>query len=262
MIMYSRLVCEFGPYAEWGRSAYPEGRKDRFEDVMKELASYFCRQTGKSFEWSALHQQMKWGVTTQPRVKNAGFAYLYILNKAAALETGFISSAELSGFVHLERSEGEDSDTENTEFTEDEMDSDDDSDLLSGEDSEGQGRAERPPELTGVNDFATINRYGHHFDGYAEFPDLASLARDLTTTYEGSRRWKGTIDELRGTLFFMLREQHFLGYDPEIGSSVEVMAPDGRTTTVAEGPDFERMERFRSLYNEIRERWAEVCSDR
>lgn len=99
-MMYSRLACEFGPYNVWGKVAYPEGRKDRFEEVLRELAAYFTNLTGRNFEWTALWQQMKWGTTKQGTVKNGGFAYLYILNKAAALETEFLSSAALTGFIH------------------------------------------------------------------------------------------------------------------------------------------------------------------
>lgn len=100
--MYSRLLAEFGPHAEWGTFAYPSGRKGRLKEVLKELAVEFTRSTGKTFAWTALDQQMIWGITRQGRVKNAAFASQYILNKAAALETGFLKTSELSGFVHLQ----------------------------------------------------------------------------------------------------------------------------------------------------------------
>ncbi|HMO79561.1 MAG TPA: DUF6508 domain-containing protein [Pyrinomonadaceae bacterium] len=100
--MYSRLLAEFGPHTDWGTFAYPSGRKDRLKEVLKELAEEFTRSTVKTFEWTALDQQMIWGITRQGRVKNAAFASQYILNKAAALETGFLKTSELSGFVHLQ----------------------------------------------------------------------------------------------------------------------------------------------------------------
>lgn len=100
--MYARLLAEFGPHTDWGTFAYPSGRKDRLKEVLKELAAEFTRCTGKTFEWTALDQQMIWGITRQGRVKNAAFASQYILNKAAALETGFLKTSELSGFVHLQ----------------------------------------------------------------------------------------------------------------------------------------------------------------
>jgi hypothetical protein len=99
--MYSRLLAQFGPYSQWGTVAYPSGRKSELEEVLKELAADFSRRANKTFEWTALEQQMKWGITRQGPVKNGGFAYQYILNKAAALETGFLTSSDLSGFVHL-----------------------------------------------------------------------------------------------------------------------------------------------------------------
>lgn len=100
--MYARLLAEFGPHTDWGTFAYPSGRKHRLKEVLKELAVEFTHSTGKTFEWTALDQQMIWGITRQGRVKNAAFASQYILNKAAALETGFLKTSELSGFVHLQ----------------------------------------------------------------------------------------------------------------------------------------------------------------
>lgn len=104
--LYSRLLSEFGPHSEWGTFAYPQGKRGRFEEVLRELADEFSRVSGKSFEWTALEQQMKWAITRQGRVKNAGFAYQYILNKSAALEAGFLTSSELMPFVHLEPADG------------------------------------------------------------------------------------------------------------------------------------------------------------
>lgn len=103
--LYSRLLREFGPYASWGKVAFPEGRKGELEEVLRQLAVEFADETGKRFEWTALEQQMRWGITRQGKVKNSGFAYQYILNKAAAIESGFLSSSDLSGFVHFDESE-------------------------------------------------------------------------------------------------------------------------------------------------------------
>lgn len=100
--LYTRLLNEFGPYSTWGKVAYPANRKREFEEVLKKLAAEFSRITDDNFEWMALWQQMKWGTTTQGMVKNPGFASVYILNKAAALQTGFLKTSDLSGFVHVE----------------------------------------------------------------------------------------------------------------------------------------------------------------
>ena len=99
--LYGRLASEFGPYAGWGKSSYPVGRKAEFEKALRDLAEYFRWHDGETFKPAAIHLQMRWAVTRQRTVENAGFAYQYILNTAAALETGFVSSKELRGFVHI-----------------------------------------------------------------------------------------------------------------------------------------------------------------
>ena len=98
--LYARLTCEFGPFSSWKKSDHPDGRKERFDEVLAELAAYFERQTGDSFEASAVKMQMKWAVTVQGEVKRHQVRE-YVLNKAAALDAGFIKSSELQAITHI-----------------------------------------------------------------------------------------------------------------------------------------------------------------
>jgi len=93
-IMYARLVMEFGSYDTWGNSRSPSDTA-RFKVVLRELATYFSDLTGESFEPTAVDQQVNWACTKQSDVK-AGHARTFILNKAAALEMGFLKSADLT----------------------------------------------------------------------------------------------------------------------------------------------------------------------
>lgn len=105
--LFSRLLDVFGPHRDWVTFAYPQGRKQELQEVLKELAAEFSTSTGKSFEWTALDQQMMFGLTRQGRIKNSALATQYILNKAAALEAGFIKSSELMGFEHIQPENGD-----------------------------------------------------------------------------------------------------------------------------------------------------------
>jgi len=94
-IMYARIVMEFGSYDDWNKSSYPDGHRERYDAVLKELAEYFKLLTGEDFEATAVEQQVKWGYTKQESVLQATHVRPFILNKAAALEMGFIKAADL-----------------------------------------------------------------------------------------------------------------------------------------------------------------------
>ncbi len=94
-IMFARIVMEFGPYDQWGMTDYPQGKKARYEAVLQELADYFSLVTGRVFEATAVRQQINFGRTRQEGVFDQARARSFILNKAAALQTGFIHSREL-----------------------------------------------------------------------------------------------------------------------------------------------------------------------
>ena len=98
-IMYARLVMEFGPYDQWKKTDYRDGKKERYEEVLTELANYFSALGGARFDASAVRQQVNFGRTRQESVLSQSHARSFILNKAAALETGFIQSRTLPSLL-------------------------------------------------------------------------------------------------------------------------------------------------------------------
>jgi hypothetical protein len=100
-IVFARLTMEFGPHSNWGGkdARYPQGNKDRFEAVKEELARYLSTLTGKSFVATSLEKQIDWACTAQNRVQDSGHARQFILNKAAALEAGFLQQSDLPSYI-------------------------------------------------------------------------------------------------------------------------------------------------------------------
>ncbi len=94
-IVYARLVMEFGPYSEWKLKQRPEQDEARYDAVVEELARYLKSITGEDFAASAVKAQVNWGCTEQATVKDQSHARNFVLNKAAALETGFIAASDL-----------------------------------------------------------------------------------------------------------------------------------------------------------------------
>ncbi len=98
-IMFERLVREFGSYDTWGKSEYPSGRKKRYAEVLDELRNCFECLTGKSFATDAIEQQIAFGFTKQQSRLGSSHARSFILNKAAALEAGFIKTRQLQSLL-------------------------------------------------------------------------------------------------------------------------------------------------------------------
>ncbi len=98
-ILYARLVMEFGPHETWLLKNYPKGQKERYGEVLKELAAYFTQLTGDRFEASAVDQQVAWATTRQESITTESFAYQFIMNKSAALEMGFLTSSRLPSYM-------------------------------------------------------------------------------------------------------------------------------------------------------------------
>jgi hypothetical protein len=69
--------------------------------VLEQLADYFSVLTGKTFEASAVKAQIAWGCTDQKEVMQAQ-AYNWVLNKAAAMETGFLEYSGIPPKVLIE----------------------------------------------------------------------------------------------------------------------------------------------------------------
>ena len=93
--LYSRLVNDFGPYNVWGAKIEPKDKKDEFAKVLAELAIQFSKEAGHFILASAVQAQINWATTSQMEMKDPSRISNFILNKAAALDAGFISASEL-----------------------------------------------------------------------------------------------------------------------------------------------------------------------
>jgi hypothetical protein len=92
--LYSRLVKDFGPHNVWGAKIGPKDKQVQFYKVLAELALQFSKEAGHFIAASALHAQINWATTLQKEMKNPSRIRNFVLNKAAALDAGFISASE------------------------------------------------------------------------------------------------------------------------------------------------------------------------
>ena len=93
--LYSRLVKDFGPYNVWGAKIEPKDKQVQFEKVLAELAIQFSKEAGHFILASAVQEQINWATTSQMEMKDPSRIRDFVLNKAAALDAGFISASEL-----------------------------------------------------------------------------------------------------------------------------------------------------------------------
>jgi hypothetical protein len=100
-VMDARLHMEFGPHRSWSGARSPTDNRGRFEAVLREPARYFSELVGEEITPDAVKNQIDWGITVQKEMKDQSHARNYILNKAAALEVGFISSSDLPAYMSV-----------------------------------------------------------------------------------------------------------------------------------------------------------------
>jgi hypothetical protein len=77
------------------------GQRRQFEKALGELAAQSSQQTDRTITPDALENQIDWGITAQREMRDQSHARNYILNKAAALEVGFITSADLPEYMNV-----------------------------------------------------------------------------------------------------------------------------------------------------------------
>ena len=87
--MYSEIVKQIGAHRYWDEKIRPLKKRHEYNQLLSTLAEEF------SGEPSALQQQINFATTTQWGLTNQSHIRSFILNKAAALETGFIETNEL-----------------------------------------------------------------------------------------------------------------------------------------------------------------------
>ena len=100
-VMYARLLQEFGPHSRLKGSRRPTDKKKQFEKALAELSALFSQQAGRTIMPDAVENQIDWGIPIQKEMRDQSHARNFILNKAAALEVGFITSAGLPEYMNV-----------------------------------------------------------------------------------------------------------------------------------------------------------------
>ena len=93
--MYSLIVSEIGNHKSWDEKIRPFKKRKQYDNILASLANEFSGTP------NALQQQINFATTTQSKFNNRSHIRSFILNKAAALETGFITSDELPNHLFL-----------------------------------------------------------------------------------------------------------------------------------------------------------------
>lgn len=99
-VLYKRLVQKFGPSDSWKKSNSPGGRLDKeFEKFCEVFASAVGAKSA-----SAVKHQIRFALPESARGSTWGrHAQTAILNKAAALEMGFIRDGQLPDLLAVGR---------------------------------------------------------------------------------------------------------------------------------------------------------------
>src|SRR6266480_721978 len=87
--MYAEIVKQIGPHRDWDEKIRPLQKRREYDQLLSKLAEEF------EGEPTALQQQINFATTTQWGLTNQSHIKSFILNKSAALETGFILTNEL-----------------------------------------------------------------------------------------------------------------------------------------------------------------------
>jgi hypothetical protein len=92
--IYSNLKNDFGTVENWKASTVPT--REAFYEKMRLRLLEIVNEPEIELSDLAVKQQIEWGIITkQPSINEAGFVRNWILNKAAAIETGLINSGDL-----------------------------------------------------------------------------------------------------------------------------------------------------------------------
>lgn len=99
--LFANIVERFGAHAEWPKESRPANAEE-YEAFLREFAETVQEENGNNTTVAAIKQQIAWAITKQPRLWKPIQLRNYILNKAAALETGFIETKNLPYWAELE----------------------------------------------------------------------------------------------------------------------------------------------------------------
>lgn len=93
--LYSQLVAEIGPHHSWDAKIKPVTKRRQFNALLAVLAREFSQGAGEACTESAIQQQINFATTTERLLRDKSLIRNFIVNKAAALEAGFILSSSL-----------------------------------------------------------------------------------------------------------------------------------------------------------------------
>ncbi len=99
--LYTKVIKEVGAFSTWTGARAPLSKKEKYDALLWDLSDQFRRETGEIISPAAVEQQIDWAITKQKEMKDQSHVRNFILNKAAALEVGFLSTADLPGYMHV-----------------------------------------------------------------------------------------------------------------------------------------------------------------
>lgn len=103
-VLYQRLVVQFGPYSEWKNKTSPGGGRD---EEYNDFCGSFAQAVGAKSQ-EAVRHQIRFAMPETTRGTSWGrHAQTAILNKAAALEAGFIEDKHLPNLLAVGREKKE-----------------------------------------------------------------------------------------------------------------------------------------------------------
>lgn len=104
--MYKSILEKYGPHEKWNNRLYPsDDKKKEFDTYMVEYSNNLSKLFEINFGKFGPRMQFEWAVTNQSSIKGVGHTSVFILNKAAAYEAGFITSKEFPPLMEVESSE-------------------------------------------------------------------------------------------------------------------------------------------------------------
>jgi hypothetical protein len=98
LLIYKRLVEQFGPFGHWGGARYPAGQQDAFNQCLQRIALELEAESGRDVVWTKLRNQVQWAIGSQrfrSEVVNDGYWNNLVRNKRAALEAGLITPSDM-----------------------------------------------------------------------------------------------------------------------------------------------------------------------
>jgi regulator of sirC expression with transglutaminase-like and TPR domain len=99
--LYSRLVSEIGPHRVWDEKIRPRAKRAEYDRLLMELAAEFSNETRDTCRVSAIQQQINFATTTQTEHNDRARIRSFILNKAAAIEAGFLSFHDIPQYLKV-----------------------------------------------------------------------------------------------------------------------------------------------------------------